>query len=56
MEIFIILLQPNNADSKNVSIIGVYDTSQKAELIAQELISSGKWFSDEIQIVPQNIQ
>ena len=56
MEIFIILLQPNNSDSKNVSIVGVYDTYQKAELITQDLISSGKWLSDELQIIPQNAQ
>lgn len=56
MDIFILLVQPNNSDSKNVTIMGVYDTYEKAELISQELVSSGKWLSDELQIIPQNVQ
>lgn len=56
MEIFILLIQPNNSDSKNVSISGVYDTSQKAEIAMQDLLSQGKWLSDEIQIIIQNVQ
>jgi len=56
MDIFIILLQPNNSDSKNVGIIGVYDTVQKADSAMQELISSGKWQTDELQVIPQTVQ
>jgi len=56
MNIWIVLIVPQNTTIPSAIVDSVYDSSVTAEQKIAELINSGKWTEDEVFLVPQQVQ
>lgn len=56
MNIWIVLIVPQNTITHSAIVDSVYDSSARAEQQVADLINSGKWTSDEIFLIPQQVQ
>jgi hypothetical protein len=56
MNIWIVLIVPQNTTSSSAIVNSVYDSESAAEQQITELINSNKWTQDEVFLVPQQVQ
>ena len=56
MNIWIVLIVPQNTITHSAIVDSVYDSSARAEQQVADLINSGKWTSDEVFLIPQQVQ
>ena len=56
MNIWIVLIVPQNTTIPSAIVDSVYDSPVTAEQKIAELINSGKWTEDEVFLVPQQVQ
>jgi hypothetical protein len=56
MDIWLVAITPESTDNKGYMISGVYDSEQKAQIVCQDLMDSGKYQLTELHIFPMSVQ